>query len=107
VGEGNIHTYLPCSRSATGVPHTQIVQEIGRIEIDATARSLVWVDDSLYDVAAGWRRFPLDGSAPKARYSAYGPGFDTAVTSPARDLVALVQTASTKGLILALTCCAN
>jgi hypothetical protein len=101
VGDGDVHTYLRCSRSGTGVPHTQIVQEIGRIEIDAAARSLVWVDDSLYDVAAGWRRFPLDGSAPNARYSAYGPGFDAAVTSPARDLVALVQTASTKGLILA------
>ena len=76
------------------------MQEIDRIQLDAAARSLAWVDDSLYDVAAGWRRFPLDGSAPKAQYSPYGPGFDAAVTSPARDLVALVQTASTKGLVL-------
>jgi hypothetical protein len=76
------------------------VREIGRIEIDAAARSLVWVDDGLYDVAAGWRRLPLDGSAPKARYSAYGAGFDAAVTSPERDLVALVQTAGTWSCVM-------
>ena len=84
----------------TDVLHTQIVQEIGRIETEADARSLAWVGDGLYDVAAGWRRFPLDGSAPKARYSAYGPGFDAAVMSPAGDLVALLHTAGTKGLLL-------
>ena len=77
------------------------MREFSRLEINAPAQSLVWIDDSLYDVAAGWRRFPLDGSAAKARYSAYGPGFDAAVMSPARDLVALLQTAGTKGLILA------
>lgn len=76
------------------------MREIGRIEIDAAARSLVWVGDGLFDVAAGWRRFPLDGSAPKARYSAYGPGFDAAVMSQAGDLVALLQTTGTKGLLL-------
>jgi hypothetical protein len=51
VGEANVQAHLP----PAGLPHTQIVQEIGRIEIDAAARSLVWVDGSLYDVAAGWR----------------------------------------------------
>jgi hypothetical protein len=76
------------------------VRQVGRVEIDAAARSLACFGNGLYGVAADCRRFPLDGSAPKARYSGYGPGFDAAVVSPAGNLVALVQTAGTKGLIL-------
>ena len=60
----------------------------------------MWHDGALVDVAAGWRRYPLDGSAPVSRYTGYGPGFDAAVTAPAADVVALVMSTGTKALLL-------
>jgi hypothetical protein len=64
------------------------------------AGSLVWHDGALVDVAAGWRRYALDGSVPVSRYTRYGPGFDAAVTAPAADVVALVKSTGTKALLL-------
>jgi hypothetical protein len=64
------------------------------------ARSLVWHDGGLVDVAAGWRRYGLDGSEPVSRYSGYGRGFDAAVMAPAADVVALVASTGTKALLL-------
>jgi hypothetical protein len=64
------------------------------------ARSLVWHDGGLVDVAAGWRRYPLDGSAPVSRYSQYAPGFDAAAMAPTGDIVALVASTGTKALLL-------
>lgn len=60
----------------------------------------MWHDGALVDVAAGWRRYGLDGSAPVKRYSGYGPGFDAAVMAPAADVVALVVSTGTKALLL-------
>jgi hypothetical protein len=42
------------------------------------ARALAWVGGELYDAAAGWTHYPLDGSHPRRRHAGYGPGFDTA-----------------------------
>jgi hypothetical protein len=64
------------------------------------ARSLVWQDGTLVDVAAGWTSYPLDGSRPTSRYGGYGPGFDTAVVAPAADVIALVAGTGTKALLL-------
>lgn len=64
------------------------------------ARCLVWHDGAVVDVAAGWRRYELDGSAPVSRYSGYGPGFDAAVMAPAGDVAALVMSTGTKALLL-------
>lgn len=64
------------------------------------ARSLVWHGGALVDVAAGWLRYPLDGSVPVRRYSGYGHGFDAAVAAPAGDVVALVMSTGTKALLL-------
>jgi hypothetical protein len=72
-----------------------------RIELAAAgARALAWVGGELYDVAAGWMRFPLDGSSPERRYAGYGPRFDAAVVAPKGDLVALLESTGTKGLLL-------
>lgn len=62
--------------------------------------SLVWHDGALVDVAAGWRRYALDGSVPVSRYTGYGPGFDAVVMAPAADVVALVRSTGTKALLL-------
>ncbi|MEV6606056.1 hypothetical protein [Kutzneria sp. NPDC051319] len=67
----------------------------------AGAKTLAWIDGTLYDVAAGWRSFPLDGSAGKARFSGYGEQFDAVTVSPGDDVVALVASTGTKGLLLA------
>ncbi len=75
-----------------------------RIELAATgARALAWAGGELYDVAAGWMRFPLDGSPPERRHTGYGPSFDAAVVAPKGDLVALVESTGTKGLLLEST----
>lgn len=82
-------------------PHTRVVRDAGRVEIPQVgARSLVWVAGELFDVAAGWRRFPLDGSVPVSRYASYGTGFDAAAVSPGGDVIALVSSSGTKGLLL-------
>jgi hypothetical protein len=76
------------------------VREVGRVELAAPgARALVWVGSELFDVAAGWTHHRLDGSTPRRRYAGYGPGFDTALTAPTGDVVALLTGTGTKGLL--------
>jgi hypothetical protein len=76
------------------------VHETGRVELPAAgARALAWVGGQLFDVAAGWTHHPLDGSAATRRYSGYGPGLDAASVAPNGDVVALVQSTGTKGLL--------
>ena len=78
------------------------MREVARVELPvARARALLWQDGELYDVAAGWRRLPLDVSAPSPRFTPYGAGFDAVVASPDGGLVALVQSTGTKALLLA------
>src|SRR5579885_2435568 len=67
----------------------------------AKAKALVWLGDTLYDVAAGWRSFPLDGSQGSSRFGGYGDQFDAATTSPGWDTVALIASTGTKALLLA------
>jgi hypothetical protein len=77
------------------------VREVSGVELAApNAGSLVWAGGELYDVSAGWRHFPLDGSAPQSRYSRFGPSFDTAVSAPDGHVVALLTGNGTKGLLL-------
>ena len=77
------------------------MRETERIELDAArARSLVWIDGELFDVASGWRHLPLDGSPPRSRYSSYGNLFDAVTVAPDGDVFALVASAGTKGLLL-------
>jgi hypothetical protein len=70
------------------------------VQIAAKARALAWVGGELYDVAAGWLRFPLDGSRPVPRYSGYGAAFDAVTVSPGGDVAALVSSTGTKALIM-------
>lgn len=67
----------------------------------AGAKALVWGEDRLYDVAAGWRSVPLDGTSGSSRFSGYGSQFDAATVSPRGDVVALLASTGTKGLLLA------
>lgn len=76
------------------------MREAGRVEIEVKARTLAWVGGELYDVAAGWRRFALDGSEPARRYGGYGPGFDVVTVSPGGDVIALMCSTGTKCLLL-------
>ena len=77
------------------------MRESQRIELPARdARALAWVGGHLFDIAAGWTEYPLDGAMPTSRYSGYGPGFDAASVAPKGDVVALVQSTGTKGLLL-------
>jgi hypothetical protein len=76
------------------------MRETGRTEIAVRARTLAWVGGELYDVAAGWRRFALDGSESVRRYSGYSDGFDAVTVSPAGDVIALLCGTGTKGLLL-------
>ena len=77
------------------------MREAGRVELPVPdARALLWQAGDLYDVAAGWRHFRLDGSAPSVRFTPYGPGFDAVVASPDGELVALVESTGTKALLL-------
>lgn len=79
-----------------------MVREVGREVIPAAgARTLVWLGGTLYDVAAGWRTFPLDGSPGSSRFSGYGKRFDAATVSPRGDMVALIASNGTKALLLA------
>ncbi|CAM4301982.1 hypothetical protein NONI108955_19785 [Nocardia ninae] len=64
------------------------------------AKALVWTDEGLYDVAAGWRSIPLDGSSSSSRFSGYGAEFDAATASPRGDVVALVASTGDTGLLL-------
>lgn len=83
------------------VGKTGVVHEIKRDVIAAEgARSLVWLGGTLYDVAAGWRTFPLDGSPGLSRVSGYGKQFDAATVSPRGDVVALIASNGTKALLL-------
>jgi hypothetical protein len=78
------------------------VREVRRDQVVVSgARTLVWLGDDLYDVGAGWRSIPFDGSSGTARFSGYGDTFDAAVVSPNRDVVALLASTGTKGLLLA------
>ncbi len=52
------------------------------------------------DVASGWCRFPVDGSETQRRRSPFGPDFDAVTVSPSGDLLALVTSTGTEGLIL-------
>lgn len=61
----------------------------------AGTRTLVWLEGKLYDIAAGWR--PIGGTATFSEYSKH---FDAAVAAPNGDLVALMASALTKGLLL-------
>ncbi|KAA2262720.1 hypothetical protein F0L68_12575 [Solihabitans fulvus] len=67
----------------------------------AGARTLAWVGGTLYDVAAGWRSIPLDGSTGTTRFMGYGKQFDAVTVSPRGDFVALTSSTGTKGLLLA------
>lgn len=81
---------------------TGLVREIHRDVIAvADAKALVWVGGRLYDVAAGWRPVPLDGSSGSSRFSGYGDQFDAATVSPRGDVVALMGSTGTKGVLLA------
>jgi len=81
--------------------HDASVHETKRIELPARgARALAWVAGQLFDVAAGWTRYPLDGSASTRQYSGYGPGFDATAVAPNGDVVAVVRSIGTKGLLL-------
>ncbi|MGW4248017.1 hypothetical protein [Nocardia sp. NPDC004722] len=64
------------------------------------AKSLVWIGGTLYDTAAGWRSIPLDGSPGSSRFGPYGDQFDAVVVSPRREMVALLASTGTKGLLL-------
>lgn len=69
-----------------------------RRDIDvANVRAMAWVGDSLINVAGGWR-----GLMPDRRQSwmVYGDSFDTAVCSPAGDVIVLAEGVGTKGLVL-------
>lgn len=77
------------------------MRETRRVQLPVPgATSLIWVDGHLVDVSAGWRSVPLTGGEPQNRYTAYGSEFDAAVVSPNGDLVLLVVSAGTKGLVL-------
>lgn len=66
----------------------------------AGARALVWIEETLYDVAAGWQSFPLDGSPGSPKFAGYGDQFDAATVSPRGDVVALVASNGTQALLL-------
>src|SRR6185437_7911145 len=77
------------------------MREISRLDLAIPrARTLVWHDGVLVNVANGWTSYPLDGAKPTSRYSGYGHGFDAAVMAPGADTVALVASAGTKALLL-------
>jgi hypothetical protein len=51
------------------------VREIRREQVAVPgAKALAWVGGQLYDVVAGWRSIPVDGSAGSRRFSGYGQG---------------------------------
>lgn len=79
----------------------ELVREVRRDVIAAVgAKTLVWTGGQLYDVAAGWRSFPLDGSVGAARSSGYGDEFDAVTVSPRGDVIALVASTGTRGVLL-------
>lgn len=53
----------------------------GWVRTSTDAKALVWVKGRLYDVAAGWRSVPVDGSSGSSRFSGYGDPFDAATWS--------------------------
>ncbi|WP_410664987.1 hypothetical protein [Amycolatopsis sp. lyj-84] len=63
-------------------------------------RTLAWVGGTLYDVAAGWRTIPVDGSSGSRRSGDYGQRFDAVKVSPRGDVVALLASTGTDGLLL-------
>ncbi|MEV0678862.1 hypothetical protein AB0I60_20325 [Actinosynnema sp. NPDC050436] len=76
------------------------MQEIHRDVIAvAGAKALVWVQGRLYDVANGWQPVPPHGRTAQVKRGRYGPQFDAAVPSPGGDVVALVASTGTKGLL--------
>src|SRR5215469_10202651 len=77
------------------------MRETSRVELAFPhARSLVWHDGMLVNVAAGWMTYPFDGSKPARQFGGYGPWFDAAVMAPGADVVALVASTGTKALVL-------
>jgi len=79
------------------------VREIERFEFPVPGtRTLAWVGDTLYDVAAGWRSFPLDGSpgGPWWEDYDYGEQFDAVTVSPLGDVIALTTSTGTQGVLL-------
>jgi hypothetical protein len=71
------------------------VHEVRRESITTEARTLVWLKDQLYDIAAGWR--PVGG---QSTFASYGKYFDTAVAAPNGDFVALMASPHTMALLL-------
>jgi hypothetical protein len=79
-----------------------LVHEVRRDVITVKgAKALVWVEGRLYDVAAGWRPIPTDGSSGSSRFGTYGDQFDDAAVSPRGDVVALMASTGTKCLLVA------
>ncbi|MFC9893607.1 hypothetical protein ACFVMC_07930 [Nocardia sp. NPDC127579] len=77
------------------------MRELHRDVVDhAGARALVWSGSRLYDAASGWRSIPLEGSPGSSRFDDYGAQFDTATASPLGDVIALVASTGTNGLLL-------
>ena len=64
------------------------------------AKGLVWLGDTLVAVAHGFADVPLDGSPLDRKWAGYGRNFDAAQASPNGDVIVLVETAGTKGLLL-------
>ncbi|WP_069164845.1 hypothetical protein [Nocardia altamirensis] len=65
------------------------------------AKTLLWVGGRLFDIAKGWQSIPLDGSEGSSIFTGYGDQFDAAVVAPQGDVVALLASTGTKGLLLA------
>jgi len=81
---------------------TVVVREVHRdVVAVADAKALVWIEGRLYDVAAGCRSVPVDGSSGSSRFSRYGNQFDAATVSPRGDVVALMASTGTKALLMA------
>jgi len=76
------------------------MQEIDRLTFTCRdVKSLVWIGDELIDLAAGGRRFALDGTVDNPHVF-YAFRFDRATASPSGAYAALYSSLGTKGLIL-------
>jgi hypothetical protein len=80
------------------------VIETDRVDLEREpVLSLAWVGDSLVDVASGWQVLPLDGTVREPRRSGFGLGLNSITVAPRGDVVALVESTGTKGLLLDAT----
>lgn len=64
----------------------------------AGAKTLVWQEGALYDVSVGWYR--IHDGEPERRSAGYGSRFDAVTVSPLGDVVALMDSAGTKALLI-------